>query len=249
MVKKIDPTNINQEIHTNKTRDHRRKMSKKSKASKEVAHPKRRGRRPKKILEDIDMIPDEVPQETVSESKDNSAVILRLNINPKRLKKTANSKKTINTKKTVNAKKIGKQDKIQTIENSDSSSEGIFKNDIPADSTCPRCAKNEKAVTLLKSKLEKYEKKDKIDKANKIYINKLKFISYNTKKKITITKTNNKCWWDANKFTNLPCFLPELFHNNVYHVTGCFCSFNCALAYNLYYLKDSKIHQRKSLIF
>ncbi len=32
-------------------------------------------------------------------------------------------------------------------------------------------------------------------------------------------------------------------------MTGCFCSVNCALAYNLYYLKDSKIHQRKSLTF
>ena len=125
----------------------------------------------------------------------------------------------------------------------------MFKNDIPCDNTCGKCSKNEKALAIMKSKLEKYEQKDKIDKSNKIHNNKLNFISIDSGKKIVIKKTNTKCWWDAHSFENLPCFLPELFHNDTYHVIGCFCSFNCALAYNLYYLKDSNIHHRISLIY
>ena len=172
-----------------------------------------------------------------TKQKNNSAVILRLNIDPSKLKNIKKIKKNQNDKESVSG-----------AENEESS-EGMFKNDIPDDNTCHRCAKNEKSLALMRSKLEKYEKKEKLNKSNKIYNNKLNFISISSGKKITIKKTDTRCWWDANNFKNLPCFLPELFHKNVYYVTGCFCSFNCALAYNLYYLKDSKIHHRKSLTY
>lgn len=277
--------------------------SKTAKPKTKEPSPKRRGRRPKKILENNNIQSNNQIEDDHSQKND-SAVILRLNIDPSKLKNlkntenenikntkdvkepknaktsTKNTNATIiavknNTTTTTNIKNIDENTKNKNTKNdkpvknnkpndnisqtdikencqadeNDESSEGMFRNDIPGDNTCHKCAKNEKSLALLKSRLEKYEKKDKLDKSNKIYSNKLNFISLTSGKKIIIKKTNTKCWWDSHNFTNLPCFLPELFHNGTYHVTGCFCSFNCALAYNLYYLKDSKIHHRKSLIY
>lgn len=220
-----------------------------------VEAPKRRGRRPKKIIEDFNN--NDNLTETEQSMENNSAVILKLKIDPSKLQKMSKKNKT-DTIKTLTPKKSKVSKKINFIVNDDDnnnvksdeeSSEGMFKNDIPDDNICHKCVKNEKALLMIKTKLDKYEKKEKIDKSNKIYSNKLNFISYTNKNKIILKKTNIKCWWDGTSFTNLPCVLPEIFHNNTYHVIGCFCSFNCALAYNLYYLKDSKIHHRKSLVY
>lgn len=252
--KKIDFFNknkkINSESNTNKRMGRKPKDSSGSKTQKPNI-PKRRGRRPKKILENVDDISENSSQNE-DDQKNNSAVILRLNIDPNRLKKMKPNKKHNTGKKKEPTKKSSKK-KVDTDDDVpdeiNEESDGMFKNDIPGDSVCQKCAKNEKSLNLLKSKLEKYEKKEKIDRSNKIYNNDLNFISYKSGKKTIIKKTNCKCWWDAHNFTSLPCFLPELYHNNTYHVTGCFCSFNCALAYNLYFVKDSKIHQRKALIY
>jgi len=40
------------------------------------------------------------------------------------------------------------------------------------------------------------------------------------------------CWWCVHKFSNPPFGLPIKFENNTYEVQGCFCSLNCAKAYN-----------------
>lgn len=195
---------------------------------------KRRGRRIKKILDNEHEI--EKIEKDMTESKDNnSAVILGLKINPSRLQK-------------LKFRNAPKQNTSSTPETSESMEE-MFHNDIPRDTTCHKCEENEKIIATLKSKLQKLENKDKCSKTNKIYENKLSFVLSSTGKKVTIKKTNIRCWWDSYPFDNLPCFLPELYHNGTYHVTGCFCSFNCALAYNLYHLKDSKIYFRKSLAY
>lgn len=60
-------------------------------------------------------------------------------------------------------------------------------------------------------------------------------------------KTNICCWWCTYQFDSLPTYLPEKYSNNSFHVTGCFCSFNCAGAYNLN-LADSKTWERYSLL-
>jgi hypothetical protein len=140
---------------------------------------------------------------------------------------------------------------IETTDSDDDSSEGMFADDIPKDHMCNNCAKNEKVIASLTQKLEKYESKDTNDKLSKIYTNGLKFISVLDGKKVKISKTNCKCWWDNHPFDGIPCFLPERYDNktSTYHVRGCFCSFNCALAYNLHFLRDLDIHRRKSLVY
>jgi len=45
--------------------------------------------------------------------------------------------------------------------------------------------------------------------------------------------TNIWCWWCSHPFTNSPFGLPIKFENNKYSVQGCFCSLNCAKAYNI----------------
>jgi hypothetical protein len=233
MSKKIEIMNKKKSSKEKKTY-----MSKKTTSSKifkenpKERRQKRRGRRPKKIIDDSEKISGDGPNNGNQDYND-SAVILRLNIDPTKLKN-------------IKSTSVIPQKKCQIEEET---SEGMFRNDIPCDNKCYKCVKNEKLITILRTKLEKYEKKEKAERSNKIYYNKLNFISYITGKKISIKKTNIKCWWDTYTFSNLPCFLPELLQNNTYHVSGCFCSFNCALAYNLYYLRDSKIYHRKSLVY
>ncbi len=60
-------------------------------------------------------------------------------------------------------------------------------------------------------------------------------------------KTNIACWWCTCQFDCLPTFLPEKFSDSKFYVSGCFCSFNCAAAYNLN-LNDSKVDERYSLL-
>ncbi len=60
-------------------------------------------------------------------------------------------------------------------------------------------------------------------------------------------KTNICCWWCTYQFDCFPTYLPEKYSENKFYVTGCFCSFNCAGAYNLN-LGDNKIWERYSLL-
>jgi hypothetical protein len=46
-------------------------------------------------------------------------------------------------------------------------------------------------------------------------------------------KTDLWCWWCSHSFTNSPFGLPIKFENNKYSIQGCFCSLNCAKAYNI----------------
>ena len=65
--------------------------------------------------------------------------------------------------------------------------------------------------------------------------------------KLIPKKTHIACWWCTYQFDNLPTFLPEKIHNGDFYVQGCFCSFNCAAAYNLNQ-NDTKIWNRYSLL-
>lgn len=79
-------------------------------------------------------------------------------------------------------------------------------------------------------------------------INLLKLKLYNKDGICSIgEKTKISCWWCTFTFDDLPCFIPEKYNSGKYFVFGCFCSYNCALAY---ILKDDeyKIANRVSLI-
>ena len=231
---------FNDDNNTIFNKNSKRMSSKKSKEtmSNTLNIPKRRGRRPKKIIDDDDSEHSDPVSETTTDpedsNKDDSAVILRLKLNPSKLN---------NIKMT--SPDTTRHDMRSVF--SDNETEGMFANDIPIDSICHKCAKYEKTINILKQKLEKYEKKDQVDKHTKIHHNHINFIDFKSGNKTTLKKTSLKCLWDGHPFMNIPFPLPEVYHGDTYHVNGCFCSIECALAHNLYTLKDSKIYQRKSL--
>jgi hypothetical protein len=44
-------------------------------------------------------------------------------------------------------------------------------------------------------------------------------------------KTDIKCWWCCHNFETVPLGIPMKIYNNNFYLKGCFCSFNCILAY------------------
>lgn len=46
--------------------------------------------------------------------------------------------------------------------------------------------------------------------------------------------TNYWCYWDCHPFDNQPFGIPIKYNNGKFHVFGCFCSLECAVAYNFY---------------
>ena len=58
---------------------------------------------------------------------------------------------------------------------------------------------------------------------------------------------NTKCWWCKNSFTTCAIQLPDDYYNNNFFCVGNFCSYNCALAYNID-LNDSSSYKRTSLL-
>lgn len=99
-------------------------------------------------------------------------------------------------------------------------------------------------IANMKSSNEIYTATKETNKYTAINI---KLFDYKNNKLIVYDKTHLPCWWDGYSFDNLPFYLPDMFHNDVWHVMGCFCSPQCAAAYNLN-LNDYKTPIRYSLI-
>lgn len=83
--------------------------------------------------------------------------------------------------------------------------------------------------------------------AKKSLIN-LKLINMNDNKNMVIVdKTNICCWWCCHNFDTIPCFIPDRYINDKFYVFGCFCTYNCAMAYNSN-MGDYRVPLRNSLI-
>jgi hypothetical protein len=69
---------------------------------------------------------------------------------------------------------------------------------------------------------------------------KLKILEHN----LHINCTDNKksaCFWDTCEFDNPPIYIPKFFMNDTYHVYGCFCSPECAVAHLMEENIDSSV--------
>ena len=84
-------------------------------------------------------------------------------------------------------------------------------------------------------------------KERKVHMLQTKFINIDDDKQELVESTDIYCWWCCHQFDNPPCQLTDKFYENKYYVFGCFCSYNCALAYNIE-LDDYKSNERNTLL-
>ena len=97
--------------------------------------------------------------------------------------------------------------------------------------------------------IENLEKKinilmKEIDKGNKTY----KLYNINNNNNENNNNNNNiNCWWCRHKFSTPTVSLPENIYNDKFSTFGIFCSYNCAMAYNIN-LNDENIYKRTSLL-
>ena len=60
--------------------------------------------------------------------------------------------------------------------------------------------------------------------------------------------TNTCCWWCCHTFEGMPCALPELYRRDKFYVSGVYCSFQCAAAYNFSKNDGEDMWMRYSLL-
>jgi hypothetical protein len=75
----------------------------------------------------------------------------------------------------------------------------------------------------------------------------LNLIDIKDNKSIVVEKTSIACWWCTYTFDTLPCFIPDRYYSDKFYVFGCFCTYSCALSYNLD-MNDYRVNLRNSLI-
>ena len=101
------------------------------------------------------------------------------------------------------------------------------------------------SMELLKLKKENKELKDKLSNILAANLNKVKVI------KNTNISSDIKCWWCdgcCGESGNNRIILPEKRINKSFYGNGNFCSFNCAMAFNLE-KQDEKVWERCSLLY
>ena len=103
-----------------------------------------------------------------------------------------------------------------------------------------------------KKKLSISNKDKKIKElSSKIEILTEKLKSYETSSVPQVFKVedikNAKCWWCRYDFTTPKVELVEHYFNNKFHCIGCFCSYNCALSYNIN-LNDENVSKKTALL-
>jgi hypothetical protein len=112
---------------------------------------------------------------------------------------------------------------------------------------CKHCEKNLKTIEYLNSKIDDLEQnsiENIMINAKKIYKLTLNLLDMDG----NIYNNNNVCcWWCCNTFEGDAIGLPEKYYQEKFYLFGIFCSFNCALAYNIN-MNDGKIWERYNLL-
>ena len=63
--------------------------------------------------------------------------------------------------------------------------------------------------------------------------------------------TDVACWWCCHRFDWSPVLLPTMVDRSrrLFFLFGCFCSYNCAKAFNLLEIRDARTSERNSLLY
>jgi len=140
-------------------------------------------------------------------------------------------------------KKITQKEKIIPDVFIDSvDSETIYKK------SCDSCDRLKNTVDDLKYQIQELTNHNAAYLKNKkVYMMNVNFVDTNGDVVKWKENTDIACWWCCNTFENTPCSIPDRFHEDKFYVFGCFCSFNCAISYNID-LRDYRMWERCSLI-
>ena len=127
--------------------------------------------------------------------------------------------------------------------------EDLFHTNVPNHDTCPHCQTHIDRITKLEEEVASLKNGIIFNSSNfnkKIYESKINF--YNKLMTNYEEQTNIACWWCCHNFNNIPLGIPEFINKNEFNLSGCFCSFNCMMAYNID-LNDYKLWDRQSNIY
>ena len=129
-----------------------------------------------------------------------------------------------------------------SLNNSSESDNCVLDSDI----NC-KCKEYKLQIEELLEQIKLSNENNKIVKKREVYLMNTDFINIENDVYKLKDKTDISCWWCCHQFDNPPCILPDKFYNGKYYVFGCFCTYNCALAYNLD-MNDYKTSERTTLL-
>jgi hypothetical protein len=127
--------------------------------------------------------------------------------------------------------------------------EDIFHTNSTHNDNCPHCQNHLNHIIKLEEEISSLKNGIIFNSSNfnkKIYESKINF--FNKLMDKYEEQTNIACWWCCHNFNNIPLGIPEYINKNEFNLSGCFCSFNCMMAYNID-LNDYKIWDRQSNIY
>jgi hypothetical protein len=152
--------------------------------------------------------------------------------------------------KTTNSQPTNSQTQINKIINLNDDFFGPqFKYKSNTCQACSNCKTHEFKITELNDQIEKL--KDGILDCSiifnkKVYESGVKFYGNNGEE--WPEKTDIHCWWCCHKFEHIPLGIPEYINKNIFYLSGCYCSFNCMMAYNTEQ-NDYKMYERQTNIY
>jgi hypothetical protein len=259
----MDSDNKNPKSFTEEPIKKHRGRKPKIKEPVEIKEKKKRGRKPKvKEPEDTVKVFKKRGRKPIGKiidfSKDNTSIsidddyIARIPLHPNDFNKLLK----IDNKKKEETTKMESIDLTGNIDSNNFSLEMLSGNTKDMYTTIEvkkMCDYYERQLTELKvenNELHQYVQKVKKDMSGdekNVYHMNIDFVHIDDDKTIIEEKTDVHCWWCCHQFENPPCFVPDKYVNGTYHVFGCFCSFNCALAWNIEN-NDYKTWERTSLL-
>jgi hypothetical protein len=236
-------------INTNKKRGRKPKIKNDDFKTEEVKIPKKRGRKPTGKIYELNKINTSMVVNTTN------CILAHLPLTDKDINKLMNKytdDEQILSDSITETKSLQVQVQVQSqvpVQNS-------FIIDVDEDlrnKYSDRCLELDNLRKNYTDLLEKHKKfaylEDKISDLGtiekKYFVNNTNL--YDTCGNCWKDESENCCWWCCSEFNTVPIGLPNKYINKQFYLHGCFCSFNCAHAYNLD-LNDYKVWERYSLL-
>ena len=199
---------------------------------------KKRGRKPSGKVLDI----KNIEEKNIKSSLDpeNECLIIHLPINIKDIEKIGKSKKVDKLEKISETETEFNSNVFIDIEEKSKSEKEIlltselqYTETVDTKKKCYNCQYLSERCNALHQKLQEVTNIKNINDSmmSKIHDCKIDIIDSDVCKWKESTKIC--CWWCVHQFENPPFGLPIKYENNKYEIQGCFCSLNCAKAYNL----------------